>query len=136
MDVCTATRTIESMIYKPGWTFQVCDHTGRFQNTITLRVSFPAPDFDIAHAPDYAHLVRPSAAFPIQLDPCWTEDDLLFEVIGILTRIENHEMREALRVRRRGEWYAPFHPHNRCSMREWSRRTGIPVEADLLYGVT
>lgn len=137
MDACTAKRVIESMIYKPGWRFEVADRTDRHQDTISVRVHYPARDFDIAYAPDYAKEITPSAKFPIMVGDCDCEDALFYKLITeVLYKIEDHEMREALRIMRGGEWYAPFHPHNTDSMIAWSSRHGTPVAADLLFGVS
>ena len=51
----------------------------------------------------------------------------------MLLRIEEHELREALRVWRGCEWVAPFHPHGPDGINAWSARTGHPVERDLTF---
>lgn len=134
MDICTAKRIIEGLVYKPTWTFEVTDHSKRIKGTVMVRVTFAAPNYDGGNAPGYADTINPSTPMPIMVEDLHSEDDLIFRLAHrVLLRIEEHELREALRVHRDGEWVAPFHPHGPDGINAWSARTGHPVERDLTF---
>jgi hypothetical protein len=48
-----------------------------------------------------------------------TEETLLYRVLQMVGEAQEHEDREFLRVRRNGQWTAPFHPHNRDGQQLW-----------------
>lgn len=68
MKIETAKRLIESLIYKPEWTFEVCDHSKRFEDAITVKITYPARETNRAEAEQgYPVINRPYATFPIMV---------------------------------------------------------------------
>jgi hypothetical protein len=129
-----AVAVINSMIYKPGWTFEP-EVSDRFENTVQVRITYPARNYNRDQAPEYPQEINPSAVFMLPVSPCDCDESLIFEVIKLIMRIEDHEAREALRVPTpAGDFHAPFHPHNYATMCAWSARSGNPIARDLMFG--
>lgn len=129
-----AVELINSLVYKPGWTFETTV-SDRFEDTVELRVTYPARNYNRDQAPEYPQEIRPSAVFMLMLGQCDCDEALFHEIIKILMRIEDHEAREALRVPTLdGGFHAPFHPHNYATMCAWSARSGNPIARDLMFG--
>ncbi len=129
-----AAELIGSMIYKPGWTFTT-EPWNRFENTLLLHIGLQIPNFNAEFAPDYAGpLMTVDRKFPLCYGLCDDPDTLLYQITEAIMAIEAHELREAMRVPDgRGNWHAPFHPHNLATMQAWAARSGEPVLADLAF---
>jgi hypothetical protein len=135
MDFCTAKRIIETLTYKPSYRFEVIDFNARIEGAIAVRVTFTAPNYSAKFAPDYPEQVTPNPTFPLLILDCDCPDELLYRLITeVLIPLEEHEIREALRAHRGGEWHAPFHPHNHDAMHAWAARRGTPIERDVHFG--
>jgi hypothetical protein len=140
MRVDTAISLIDTMVYKPGWTFEATENN-RFESAVTVLVNYPANNSDRDNAMrGYIDAVMPTAraSFPLLVDPC-DDVDLYQMMIEIIMHIELHEAREFLRVR--PSYWAPFHPHRLDGMKRWSavEKRGqmwqqMPL-ADLQFGI-
>lgn len=133
MNVDTAIRLIDQLVYKPGWKFTGKDHTNRFEGTIILHVDYHAFASDRPDAEQgYKREIDTYAEFPIVVQNCDAED-LYFKILECIGEIEMHEAREFLRVF--PSYWAPFHPHQVDGMRKWQDRTGRPMVQDLQFGI-
>lgn len=134
MNVQSAVELINnSLVYKPGWTFAATDHTDRFEGTIVVRVDYPARNSNRDQAADgYEQEIMTYASFPLVVRDC-TDEDLIFQLLSAITKIEVHEAREFLRLK--PTMWAPFHPHNVDGMKRWSERTGDRLVDDLQFGI-
>ena len=134
MDVRSAVDLINnSLVYKPDWTFVATDHTSRFENTIVVRVTYPARNSNRDRAADgYLEEIETYASFPLVVRDC-SDEDLVFQVLEAIGKIELHEAREFLRLK--PTMWAPFHPHRVDGMRRWSEKTGEPMAQDLQFGI-
>lgn len=122
------------LVYKPGWTLKAEDYTWRMQGTVLLHISFSAPSSDRDDAREgYRKVLEPlHNAFPLVVQDCETEDDILFRLLQIIIGLETHEAREFLR--RKPTYDAPFHPHRKADMDRWAHYAGTPVSDDLNFG--
>lgn len=143
MRIETAMRLLGEVIYKPGWTFEVTDHTKRFEGTVSVKITYPAMDSGEDFAPEYTTPVEGGAraAFPIVVGDLADHDTetLYTRLVKAIMEIEEHEAREFLRV-----WpskIAPLHPHSIDGMRAWHRqqhrRDGAfaDLRSDMGFGV-
>jgi len=122
------------LVYKPEWTLRAEDYTWRMQGAILLHVSFTAHSSDRNDAREgYQKVLEPlHNAFPIIVQDCTTEDELIFKVLQVIIALETHEAREFLR--RKPTYDAPFHPHRIADMQRWALHTGGSVSDDLNFG--
>ena len=134
MEAKSAIKLIHDVIYKPGWVFVARDHTGRFEDSITVRIEYPARNSNRDQAvAGYPKEINTYAEFPLVVKDC-TDEDLYAELLRMIMSIEEHEAREFLRVEPT-QW-APFHPHRVDGMRRWAARTGrTDLRADLQFGL-
>jgi hypothetical protein len=117
-----------SLVYKPGWKISATDHTNRFEDTIVIKIEYPARNSNRDQADNgYSEEINTYATFPVIVADC---DDLslMRNVLNKIIEIEAHEAREFLRVKPTN--WAPFHPHRVGGMRAW----GTP-QSDLQFGV-
>lgn len=128
MEVSTALELIDTLIYKPGWTFSATDHTNRYEGSIILRIDYPARNTDRDQAPDYPVEINTYAQEPILVADCRDVVDLCRQVLRVIDAIDEHEARESLRVAP-SNW-APFHPHKVDGMKRWGC-----TETDLKFGI-
>ena len=129
MDVQDALALVDTLIYKPGWTFRAEDHRNRFESTIKLRIDYPARNSDRDEARrGYPTPISTYAELPIIVGDC-TEEQFLRRIMEAILQIEEHEAREFFRVR--PTYRAPFHPHRIDGMEAW----GDNIKADLQFGV-
>lgn len=128
MEISSAIRLIENLIYKPEWSFEAKDHSNRFEGAITLRIEYPAFQSERADAENgYPNAIRPYATFPIVVSDC--DDTGLYRlVLECIMQIEEHEAREFLRVK--PTMWAPFHPHRVDGMRRFGT-----MQQDLRFGL-
>jgi hypothetical protein len=124
----TAIALIDGLVYKPGWSFETTDHCHRYENSVLVRINYPAQRSERAEAADgYATTITTYAKFIILLDKL---DDvgLYRRLLDHIACIDSHEAREFLRTR--PTLWAPFHPHKTDGMERWG-----DVAADLVFGV-
>jgi hypothetical protein len=132
MFVDTAIRLIDQIVYKPDWKFEAQDDTGRFEDSICVKITYPAFDsskesYDEEKG-EYTKQIVTYATFRMIVRDC-TDVDLYRKIIEVLMEIELHEAREFLRVA--PTLWAPFHPHRYDGMKRW----GDDMRGDLLFGV-
>lgn len=134
MNVASAVELINnSLVYKPGWAFTATDHTNRFEDTIVVRIDYPAQNSNRDQAADgYPESIQTYASFPLVVRDC-TDEDLAFQVLQAVVKIEVHEAREFLRLK--PTMWAPFHPHNVDGIKRWDDRTGDRLADDLQFGI-
>lgn len=133
MNVESAVRLVNQLVYKPGWLITATDHSMRFEGTICVRFEYPAIETGRGNAElGYPEDVRPYANFPMIVADC-TDEDLYYRILCKIREIEIHEARETLRVQ--PTYWAPFHPHQIDGMRRWAERTGGSIEDDLRFGI-
>ncbi|MGW7514154.1 hypothetical protein ACWGJ2_00980 [Streptomyces sp. NPDC054796] len=135
METASAIELIQDVIYKPGWSFTARDHTQRFEDTVVVRVDYPARNSNRDQAKaGYPQTITTYAEFPLVVKN-FTNEDLYASLLKTIISIEEHEAREFLRVLPT-DW-APFHPHRVDGMRRWAARNGEggDVLADLQFGI-
>lgn len=144
MNVDSAIQIINNLVFIPNWKFTATDHTDRFEGTVLVRVDYPARASERAEAAqNYPTEICTHANFPLMVEECEDEDDLVFCMILQLLKVQLHEIREFLRVPT--TYWAPFHPHRVGGMRRWAQKVremdsdfsflGGDVLADLLFGL-
>lgn len=124
----SAIELINSICYKPGWSFSAEDHTNRFQESLLVHVEYEARDSKQEDAPDFPNAFVARAKFVLMvgdLDLYGLYRALLDEVI---LPIEEHEAREFLRIP--PTFGAPFHPHTTDGMKRWGN-----FQHDLTFGL-
>jgi hypothetical protein len=143
MKVETAMKMInDELIFIPGWKFTARDHRNRFQDSIILRIDYPAQNSnrdqvtgENAENP-YPESIMTYAEFPMIIADGCTTDDLFGYVGDCIMKIQEHEMREFLRIK--GTGWAPFHPHHTDGMIRWESRHHNATPAmmsDLQFGI-
>lgn len=138
MEAQTAIELIGQVVYFPEWEFEATDHCSRFEGSITVKVTYPAWETNREEAREgYPVKNRPYATFPVMVHGMCAED--LYYALGIvLMRIQEHEMREALRIK--PTYWSPFHPHKIDGIKRWTkarkhaRRYELQL-ADLQFGI-
>lgn len=136
MRIETAIELIGQLTYKPGWEFSATDHTKRFESTILLRVDYVAQESGRPNAEKgYPETINTYAVFPIVVGDIQHADQLYRRIADCLMKIEEHEMREFLRVS--PTYWAPFHPHTIDGMRVWTHTDSQPTYRmpDLQFGI-
>lgn len=132
MFVDTAIHLIDQLVYKPGWKFEAKDDTKRFEDSICIKITYPAYDSARESWDDdlgqYTKQIVTYATFRFIVRDC-CDVDLYRRVIEMIMKIEEHEAREFLRTKE--TLWAPFHPHRLDGMKRW----GDNLEGDLLFGV-
>lgn len=117
MRASEAVRTIESMVFKPGWQMDA-QHFGQDLILFTFYIdtvdtSYPSPD---GTCRKHVTLVR---------DELWdvspmSQNDLFARILKLAAETDVHENREFLKVRQAdGSWYSPLHPHTTEGQRAW-----------------
>jgi hypothetical protein len=136
MNVASAIQLIEHVIYKPGWNITATDHTSRFEESILVKIEYPAQETSREMAlQGYPENNRPYASFPIivrDLD----DTQLYRELLRCFMCIEEHEAREYLRIQPTG--WAPFHPHAIDGMKRFKSTSAdacCSVMEDLQFGI-
>jgi hypothetical protein len=134
MLIATAIELVNQLVYKPGWTIMAGDATNRHESTIRVRIEYPAQETSREEARNgYQKDNHPYAQFYIIIDPTCDDVSLYRHIAERIMEIEQHEMREYLRVE--PTYWAPFHPHQIDGMKRWhgvGNRAGI--ESDLMFG--
>ncbi len=132
MFVETAQALVADLIYKPGWEFEAFDDRKRFEDSIIVKITYPAYDssresFDKEKG-CYVKEIVTYAQFRMIVRDC-DDVSLYRKIIEAIMEIELHEAREFLRVNE--TLWAPFHPHRVDGMKRW----GDNMKGDLLFGV-
>jgi len=137
MNTGTAIRLISQLQYKPGWKFEPTDNTHRYENSVAVKITYPAVDSGRENAANgYAGQEingGARAAYPILLDRIDRDEDLYAELLRAIYDIEHHEAREFLRVS--PTLWAPFHPHNTDGMERAERQGLGTLKEDLTFGL-
>lgn len=140
MSAADAADVINGLIYKPGWLIQATPWTERHQDAIKIHFEYPA--FNSSEPPYFPTAITARADFAILAGDCPDPTILLAKLAGLLLTIEEHEMREFLRLGR-GDHEALFHPHTTDGIRRWAtigqHHTGLSAlemmtTRDLLFG--
>jgi hypothetical protein len=119
MEIRTAIELIGEMVYFPGWEFAATDHSRRFEGSIAVKVTYPSVETNRVEAyAGYSVVNKPYATFPIMVHGMRAED-LYYALSIVLMKINEHEMREALRIK--PSYWAPFHPHHIDGIRRWNK---------------
>jgi hypothetical protein len=133
MEIPTAIKLVDQLVYKPGWTFTAEDHSNRFEGTIKVRVDYPALNSNRDQAADgYPEEITTYASFPILVGDCADDLRLYRRLLAAIIEIEAHEAREFLRVP--GTFWAPFHPHRLDGMHNWHAMASAP-DTDVMQGL-
>lgn len=136
MYIKTAIELIDQLVYKPGFTFSATDHSKRFEGTILLKVNYEAFESGRENAAEgYPEKIKTYATFPIMVGDIQHANELYRRIAGCLMKIEEHEMREFLRVS--PTFWAPFHPHAIDGIKLWNHTSDMPdfVFPDLQFGI-
>lgn len=135
METRSAIELVNALTYRPGWTIEASDYTNRFEGSIMVKFTFPAYHTEREHARNGypSHTDSSWAQFPVIVADCETDADLYFKILQEITKLEQHEAREFLRVE--PTMWAPFHPHRVDGMKRWAEKNGTDVGCDFRYGV-
>lgn len=124
----------ESMMYRPGWTFDASEHKERFENAIRVRIEFDTLDTSAVTDAGFDSSFRLHVTFTLMVGKM---DDvgLYRAVLGVILRVEEHEAREFLRIR--PTHWAPFHPHQDDGIERWHKTPDVPdyFVTDIQYGI-
>ncbi len=122
-----AMKLLGEFSYRPGWKFRAYNCT-TLEESIELRIQFPAPQSDVAYAPFYKMEFEPEVSYILHVGDCVTELDFATKVFNAIRETETHEAREFFAVG--GTVYAkPFHPHTNAGMYNWTNRRPV-IQAD------
>lgn len=136
MRIESAIRLIDLVIYKPGWSFEAEDHSKRFEGSILVTVRYVAQESGRPNAElGYPETIKTYAKFPLLVGDINSEVELMRRLADCIMCIEEHEMREFLRMS--PTYWAPFHPHQIDGMKTWHHTSGQPnfLSADLQFGI-
>lgn len=123
-----AIKYIDRLVFRPGWDIRAFG-TDRFEDSITLRVAYPAQESGPANArKGYPKTIVPDVGCTLTVGDK-DEVALYRAVVAFLVRIEEHEVRELLRVL--PDYDAPLHPHTIAGMTGWCD----DIRDDLSFGV-
>ena len=104
-----AARAVNEAAFHPDWEL----HATAVGNRVIVSVRLSTWDSsDIDQRGTYWNKVKIlPEPFAFDVDGEMAEEDVLFQVVKGIDKINAHETREFLRTRRNGRWVAPFHPH-------------------------
>jgi hypothetical protein len=118
MQVESAIRLVNNLAYFPGWQFEASDHCKRFEDAITVKITYPSWETNRDKAEEgYPEENRPYASFPLMVGSIKDDLELYRVITHVIGEINDHEMREALRVQ--PTMWAPFHPHKTGGISNW-----------------
>lgn len=130
----SAVDLIAQLTYRPGWEIRA-ECYDRFEQGVCVTVEYEALNSarELA-AHGFTERIRTAAQFPL-LAGDLDELGLYRAVAGLISVVDEHEMREWLRVK--PTWWAPFHPHRCDGIRRWAEMPAPdPPARDLLFGLT
>lgn len=128
MEVESAVRLLNEVVYKPGWSITAEDFSKRFEDAVAVHFEYPARQSERPDSFDgYPNAIMARASFVVMASECGEDCDLYRKLLRLITRIEEHEAREFLRVKPTN--WAPFHPHRADGMKRWGDEYG-----DLTFG--
>lgn len=137
MNIDTARHLIEGVTFWPEWKFEVCDHCHRFENSISVKITYPAQDTGRENAATGYTCDEieggAKANYVIMLDRITCDEDLYAELLRCINDIRLHEDREALRAGT--THWAPFHPHQTDGMDRAEQYGFSSVANDLKFGI-
>jgi len=130
MEVQTAIRLIELVVYKPDWTIDVEDGTNRYEGGVKVRITAPSRRTEREEAANgFPTEIMPYADFMLQVGSVQTPAELMTLLFTeAIMRFELHEAREFFRVL--PSYWAPLHPHREDGMKRWGK-----VYEDMTYGL-
>lgn len=103
--------------FRPGWKIRA-----RVTGSWTIEIRYVLETVDTSYpGPDGRYIVPRTLDQEVPVDVfSLDEHSLLRLVLTGIQILQEHEDREFLRIRRNGEWVAPFHPHNEAGQRAWA----------------
>lgn len=137
MLISSAINLVQQLVFFPGWKFTATDHTNRFEGSILVRIDYTAQETGRENARQgYPETINTYATFPMIVVDC--DDTMLYrKIANAITKIQIHELREALRVH--PTCWAPFHPHNVDGMKRWLSTDDIcnddALMGDMQFGI-
>lgn len=120
MEISTACTLInEMLIFFPGWEISAEPHDKRFEGAVKLHIIYPTFNTNRETVVDghYSELIKTYADFPFFVVDLKDQNELMYRLTTSLTKIFQHEIREALRFRPTG--YSPLHPHRQSGIKRW-----------------
>lgn len=118
MQVDTAIRLVNEIKFFPGWRFEATDHCKRFEDSITITITYPSWETNRTDAElGYPSGNEPHATFPLMVGNIKDDLELYRVLLHVVAEINSHEAREALRVA--PTYWAPFHPHKTGGIMQW-----------------
>lgn len=140
MRIQTAQELVANLVYKPEWQFNIRENK-RFENTVNVDIVYPAVNSDREDAaagfPNPIPPMGARASFVLALDSINSDVDLYSALCVFIMQIEEHEMREFLRIE--PTFWAPFHPHHTDGIERWAKVTHQKVEyvrqMDMTFGL-
>lgn len=115
MDREIAREILKTVVYRPGWKFELRSHW--LTDAPTLLITSQVQDSSNVYAPDYKQTLQVSSNWPIDHFEVMSRNDFLAFIMKHLCAHEIHEAREFFKLRnpdafaRGAEYTAPFHPH-------------------------
>jgi hypothetical protein len=129
MQVSSAIRLINSLVYLPGWAFEATDHCNRFEDSVSVTITYPAVETNKDKAEEgYPLENRPHASFPLMVGAINDDIELYRLILHVIGEINTHEAREALRVQ--PTYWAPFHPHKQGGIAAWIDTENVCAQHD------
>jgi hypothetical protein len=118
MQVDSAVRLVNEIKFFPGWRFEASDHCKRFEDSITVTITYPSWETNRAQASEgYPETNMPHATFPLMVGNIKDDLELYRVLMHVISEINSHEAREAFRVA--PTYWAPFHPHKTGGIMQW-----------------
>lgn len=103
------------LIFKPGWDVSAIGFDA--YDTVLVRAELLTTNFDREEAPYYRGRIIAGGTF--ELSTKGSQDEVLQRLLTEFVKIEEHEWREALRLK--SNYDAPFHPHRPEGQDNWAR---------------
>lgn len=121
MEAHEASKLINSLGLKPGWTVKARPWSERHESSVLMEFNFPAADS--SYPPEYKIDIPGGVVVTkaIMVGDCKTWDEVLRKVLTCVLDIEAHEWREFLRLGAEHDHHAPFHPHTDYGMLRWAK---------------
>ena len=99
MQVDSAIRLVNEIKFFPGWHFEATDHCNRFEDSITVTITYPSWETNREQALTGRDLANnPHATFPLMVGMIKDDIELYRVLMHVIAEINSHEAREAFRV--------------------------------------